>query len=138
MALAAESFAQRRSPSPAVIRRRRAVALGGLTGMVALPLALVALGGGAAGSDAEQIESLLARGAAEPKTLCDHLSAGMLQAIGGHGACVAASPSRGPGGTVTDVRIDGAAATAVVVRGSEEEVVTLVLQDGAWKVDEVS
>lgn len=137
MALAAASCAQRRRPSPAVIRRRRAIALGGLAGLVALPLALVATGGGA-GTDAERIESLLARGATEPRTLCDQLSAGLLQAIGGHGACVAASPSRGPGGDVTSVRVDGATATAVVLRGSEEEVVTLVLQDGAWKVDEVS
>ena len=137
MALAAESYAHRRRPSPAVIRRRRAVAVGGLCGMVALPLALLALGGGP-DSDSRRIESLLATGAAEPKTLCDHLSTGMLQAIGGHGACVAASPTRGPGGDVTSVRIDGATATAVVVRGSEEEVVTLVRQDGAWKVDEVS
>ena len=137
MALAAQPVAHRRRPSPAVVRRRRAVALGGLTGMVALPLAIVALGGGA-GSEAQRIEAMLARGAAEPATLCDHLSAGMLQAIGGHGACVAASPTRGPGGDVRDVRIDGASATAVVVRGTEEEVVVLVREDGAWKVDEVS
>ena len=124
-------------PSRAVIRRRRAVALGGLTGMVVLPLAFVSLGG-AAGSDAQRIESLLSRGASEPATLCEHLSAGMLQAIGGHAACVDASPTRGPAGVVRDVRIDGAAATAVVVRGTEEEVVVLVREDGEWKVDEVS
>jgi hypothetical protein len=137
MALAAEPFVRRGSPSPAVIRRRRAVALGGLTGMIALPLALVALGGGSAGTDSEQITELLGRGATAPPTLCDHLSGGMLQAIGGHDACVAASPERGPGGEVTSVRVHGSTATAVVTKPTGQETITLVRENGAWKLDSV-
>lgn len=126
----------RRRPSRAVIRRRRLVALGGLAGMIGLPLAIVALGGGPA-TEADRIEALLAAGATEPKTLCDHLSTGMLDAIGGRDACLAASPDRGPAATVSDVRVDGAAATAVVSGDNGTERVRLVLEDGDWKVDDV-
>lgn len=124
-----------RRPPPEVIRRRRAVALGGLAGMIGLPLALVALGSGP--SDAGRIAALLTQGASEPATLCDHLSSGMVRAVGGHDACVAASPTRGPEGTVSDVRVDGAAATAVVSSENGEERVRLVREDGDWKIDDV-
>jgi hypothetical protein len=125
-----------RRPSPAVIRRRRAIAVGGLTGLIGLPLALVALGGSAP-SDTGRIVTMLTAGATEPVSLCDHLSAGMLRAIGGTDACVAASPARAPGGEVHDVRIAGAAATAIVTRDGGDELVRLVREDGAWKVDDV-
>lgn len=125
-----------RGPSPAVIRRRRLVALAGLAGLIGLPLALVAIGTGP-GTDREQIAALLSAGAERPATLCDHLSGAMLQATGGRDACVAASPDRGPGGAVESIRIDGAAATAVVVRDDGDDVFHLVREDGAWKIDDV-
>jgi len=124
-----------RGPSPAVIRRRRAVALGALLGMAGLPLALLLGTGG--GSDRERITALLTAGASRPATLCDQLSEGLLQAAGGREACVAASPQRAPAGTVQDVRITGDTATAVVVRGDREEVFRLVREGGGWKVDDV-
>ena len=125
-----------RGPSRAVIRRRRLAALGGLAALIGLPLALVAIGTGP-GTDREQIAALLTAGAAEPVTLCDHLSGPMLRATGGRDACVAASPERGPGGTVESVRVDGAAATAVVVREDGDELFHLVREDDGWKVDDV-
>lgn len=128
--------ARSRRPLPEVIRRRRAVALGGLTGLIGLPLALAAMGGSAP-SATGQISALLGRGANEPATLCDHLSTGMLRAIGGHDACVAASPARGPGGEVHSVKVSGDTATAVVSRNDGDEIVRLVRQDGDWKVDDV-
>jgi hypothetical protein len=125
-----------RGPSRAVIRRRRLVAMGGLAGLIGLPLAVLALGTGP-GSDREQIGALLTAGAAKPATLCDHLSGAMLRATGGHDACVAASPERGPGGTVESVRIRGEAATAVVVREDGDDLFHLVRENGAWKIDDV-
>jgi hypothetical protein len=125
-----------RAPSPAVIRRRRIVAVGGLAGLIGLPLAVIALGGGA-GSSAGQITSLLQRGTADPAVQCNHLSSGMLLAVGGHAACVAASPGRGPGGTVHDVRVHGSTATAIVSTNDGDENVRLVRQDGDWKIDDV-
>lgn len=124
-----------RGPSRAVIRRRRAVALAALAFLVAFPIGLLTTGG--AGSDSERITELLAAGASQPATLCDHLSSGMLQAIGGHDACVAASPERAPAGDVQDVRISGDSASAIVVRDTGEERVELVRQDGDWKIDDV-
>jgi hypothetical protein len=123
-----------RGPSAHVIRRRRAVALSALALLVALPLVALNLGGG---SESGRISALLTRGASDPATLCDHLSSGMLAAIGGHDACVAASPERAPAATVENVRVDGDAATAVVVRDTGEERVRLLRQNGDWKVDDV-
>jgi hypothetical protein len=127
---------RRRPPSRAVIRRRRIVALGGLGALIALPLAVLATGGGPS-SDSARIEALLATGASEPRTLCDHLSGGMLTAIGGTDACLAASPERGPAATVSKIRIDGTVATAVVSSDNGTERVKLVREDGDWKVDDV-
>jgi hypothetical protein len=127
---------RRRAPSPEVIRRRRAVALGGLAGLIGLPLAIVALGGSPP-SATGQISSLLTRGASEPATLCDHLSSGLLRAVGGHAACVAASPARAPGGEVRNVRIKGLTASAIVSSNDGDELVRLVWQQGDWKVDDV-
>ena len=126
----------RRRPSAAVIRRRRVVALLGLAALIGLPVGVVAIGGGAS-SETARIEALLSTGSVAPATLCDHLSQGMLGAIGGHGACVAASPERGPSATVDQVRVDGAAATALVHSDRGTERVRLVLEDGDWKVDDV-
>jgi hypothetical protein len=125
-----------RHPSPAVIRRRRAVALTGLAGLVALVLvAVVALAGG--GDARAQVTSLLERGAASPATICDHLSSRMLAAAGGHEACLRASPARGPASKVLDVRVHGDRATALVRSSAGDERVSLVRQDGDWKVDDV-
>jgi hypothetical protein len=124
-----------RRPSPAVIRRRRAVALGGLVAFVAVVAALVAGRGGP--SDAERIGALLTRGSVSPATLCDHLSAGMLQAIGGRDGCLRASPARGPAGRVQDVRVAGDRATAIVASSAGDETVRLVRVGGRWKVDDV-
>src|SRR4051794_34488969 len=92
-------------PSAAVIRRRRAGALGGLVALVLLAVGVMSLGGPA--GDADRISSLLRKGAADPASLCDHLSSGMLAAAGGHTACVNASPARGPAVTVDGVRVHG-------------------------------
>lgn len=123
-----------RGPSPAVIRRRRAVALAALAAFVTLPVALLTTG---AGSDSERIAALLTAGASRPATLCDHLSTGMSRAIGGPDACVAASPERAPAGTVQEVRIAGDSASALVVRDTGSERVRLVRENGDWKVDDV-
>jgi hypothetical protein len=109
--------------------------LSGLGALVALPLAFLALSGGS--SDTQRISALLATGSEQPATLCDHLSGGMLRAIGGHDACLAASPTRGPRGEVRDVRIDGDRATAVVSREDGDERIRLLREDGDWKVDDV-
>lgn len=124
-----------RRPSPAAVRRRRAVALAGLAALLALPVALLAGRPGA--PDTREITSLLTRGSAAPATLCDDLSAGMLRAIGGHEACLRTSPARGPAGRVHDVRVSGATARAVVTSSAGDEVVRLVREGGAWKVDDV-
>lgn len=123
-----------RGPSRAVIRRRRLVALAGLAVLAGAPVALLTGGGG---SDAERISALLSRGAAAPAALCDQLSTAMSQAVGGREACLAASPERAPAGRVQDVRVAGDTASALVVRDGSEELVRLVRQDGAWKVDDV-
>src|SRR5437763_16357834 len=113
-----------RRPSPAVVRRRRVVALAGLVALVGLAFAALSVGGSS--SEAGQISVLLRRGAIEPATRCHHLSGAMLTAAGGHGACVRSSPARGPGATVDGIRIHGDRATAVVHRPEADEVVTLV------------
>jgi hypothetical protein len=117
-----------------VIRRRRVVALAALVLLIALPLVLLT---GGPGSDRDRIDALLSRGATEPRTLCDHLSTSMAAAIGGREACLGASPERGPAGDVQDVRVTGAAASALVVFASGEELYRLVRQNGEWKVDDV-
>jgi hypothetical protein len=125
-----------RRPSPAVIRRRRAVALAGLAALAVLPLAALNLGG-SPGGDAARIAALLRAGASDPMTLCAHLSPAMLAAAGGRAACVRSSPARGPDATVDGIRVHGATATAVVHRPDTDEVVRLVERDGAWLVDDV-
>jgi hypothetical protein len=124
-------------PSAAVIRRRRAVALGGLAGLIGLPLAILAIGGSPP-SEAGRISALLSAGATSPRTLCDHLSPAMLGVVGGHDACVAASPERGPAARVRDIHIHGSTATAVVTSSDGNERFHLVHRDGEWKVDDVS
>jgi hypothetical protein len=124
-------------PSPAVIRRRRAVALGGLCGLIGLPLAILAIGGSPP-SEAGRISALLGAGATSPRTLCDHLSPALLGVVGGHDACVAASPERGPAARVHDVHVHGSSATAIATSSDGNERFHLVQRDGEWKVDDVS
>src|SRR4051794_5366323 len=100
-------------PSPAVIRRRRAVALGGLTGLIALPLAILAIGGSPS-SQAGRISALLSAGATAPRPLFDPLSPALLAVVAGHDACVAASPKPAPAPRAHDVQVHGSSATAVV------------------------
>lgn len=126
----------RPKPSPQVIRRRRAVALGGLAGLIGLPLALVAIGGSTP-SEVARVTALLSAGSTAPQTLCDHLSSPLLAVVGGHDACVASSPERGPSADVHDVRITGSTATAVVTSSDGDEHFHLVKRDGDWKVDDV-
>jgi hypothetical protein len=127
--------ARPRRPSAAVIRRRRAVALGGLVALVLLAVAALSIDAGP--SDAARIGALLSRGAADPASLCDHLSGAMLAAAGGHTGCVRSSPSRGPSATVDGIRISGDRATAVVHHPEADETVSLVREDGDWKVADV-
>src|SRR3954451_13828789 len=122
-----------RRPSPAVIRRRRAVALGGLVALILLAIAALSIGGSASASG--QISDLLRRGAAVPASLCDHLSPAMLAAAGGHSGCLHSSPARGPDATVGGIRIHGDSATAVVHRPDTDELVTLIRHNGAWQID---
>lgn len=124
------------SPSPQVIRRRRLTALAGLLALVVLSIAWLALTRPGE-TDRGRIAALLAAGARDPVALCDHLSAGMLRAVGGHAACVAASPTRAPGGRVGAIRVHGAKATAVVRGDDGTELVRLVRRNGEWKVDDV-
>jgi hypothetical protein len=124
-----------RRPAPAVVRRRRAVALAGLAALAALSAAVVVGAGGA--SDAGRIAALLRRATSDPPVLCAHLSTAMLQAAGGRAACVRASPARAPRATVRDVRVGGSAATAIVSTGAGDERVRLVRQHGAWRVDDI-
>jgi hypothetical protein len=124
------------TPGPQVIRRRRLTALAGLLALALVPPAWLALTAPAPG-DRGQIAALLAAGARDPAALCQHLSTSMLRSVGGRGACLAESPSRGPGGSVGAIHVRGATATAVL-RGAEgDERVRLVRQGGAWKVDDV-
>jgi hypothetical protein len=124
-----------RRPAPAVVRRRRAVALGCLAALVALSAAVVLGAGGATG--AGRIAALLQRVMSDPPVLCDHLSSAMLQAAGGHAACVRASPARAPRAMVRDVRVGGSTASAIVSTGQVQERVRLVRQHGAWRVDDI-
>lgn len=116
-----------------VVRRRRAVALAGLAGLVVLPVAFLVPGGGPA--DTGRIAALLSRGASEPRWLCDHLSAAALRVAGGPAACRAASPSRGPGGRVGGIRVEGGRARALVTGPGGTDVVRLVRERGEWKVE---
>jgi hypothetical protein len=111
-------------------------ALAGVLALIVVPLAWLAVTAPRAG-DRGRIAALLAAGARDPATLCDHMSSGMLRAVGGQGACVAASPSRGPGGSVGSIHVRGARASAVVHGAGGAQLVRLVRQDGDWKVDDV-
>lgn len=120
-----------------MVRRRRVVALVALALLVAVPAFVLSVTGGST-PDGRQITELLTTGASEPATLCDHLSAPMLEAVGGHDACVANSPERGPAGSVGQVSVNGDTASAVVIRDTGSERYRLVREDGDWKVDDVS
>ena len=103
---------------------------------VAVVFALAVVPGGE--SQASKIATLLQSGTARPAVFCDHLSAGMSAAAGGRAGCLAASPRQGPRGTVGDVRVHGATATAVITsKAAGVEHYRLVRQDGDWKVDDV-
>jgi hypothetical protein len=112
------------------------MALAGVLVLIGLPVAMIVTGA-ATSSAVGRISALLQRGAAAPATLCDHLSAGLLRSAGGHAACVSASPRRGPGGRVHDVRVRGATATAVVSGSDGAEHVRLVREAGDWRVVEI-
>lgn len=123
-------------PPAAVIRRRRLSALLGLALLVALPVVTIrALGG--PGDARGEITRLLERGSARPDSLCDHLSTNLLAAAGGRAACLRASPPRGPSAEVRQVRVEGGRATAVLRSSDGDERISLVRQDGDWKVDDV-
>jgi hypothetical protein len=121
--------------APAVLWRRRLVALGALA-LLGL-LAVAALRIGAGGGQPAGVDVVLGRLAARPAALCDAMSARLAAATGGRAACLRASPARGPRARVSAVRVAGPVATALLAAGGDRQRVRLVRERGAWRVDGV-
>lgn len=113
-------------------RHFRAVLLLGAT--VTAPL--LAGCGSSGPSDRDQIAAIVKQEGVDPGTLCNHLTDSVLTSLGGRAGCMrqAASAPADPTTRATSVRVHGKAATAVVVNRSGSRTITLVKQNGTWKV----
>jgi hypothetical protein len=95
--------------------------------------------GASAPSDRDQIATIVKHEGVNPASLCVHLVDSLLQRFGGRSACLrqAASAAKDPSTRATSVSVRGANATAVVSDRTGSRTLTLVKQQGNWKISGV-
>lgn len=102
--------------------------------LLAVPaVTLVACGGN---SDKDKISAIIKDGNNNPSSVCDHLDATLLKAIGGKAGCkkAAAGQPKDKTTTISDLKVDGDKASATVKDKSGSTTVKFVKDSGTWKV----
>ncbi len=104
--------------------------------LLAVPiLALSACGGGK--SDKDKITDIIKQGGKDPSTICKHLEAKTLKALGGEDGCkkAAQDPSaKDQNVKVNSVTVNGDKATAKVKGNQGDQSINFVKEGGDWKV----
>jgi hypothetical protein len=103
--------------------------------LLLVPLASIAACGGA--SDEDQITDIIKAGGKDPATICDHLTTGGLDALGGKAKCVQLAKQQGSKDRNVDIKslkVDGDKATAEIESKDGKNTVRFVKEDGGWKV----
>ena len=106
-----------------------------LSVLVVPVLALSACGGGGK-NDKDKITDIVNQGSKDPATICDHLAAAPLKALGGKAKCLVASKAGDADANfkISSVTIDGDKAS-VKGKGKEgSQTIKFVKEDGDWKV----
>lgn len=105
---------------------------------VAVPaLALTACGSKTKGnSDKDALTSIIEKGGSNPASVCDHLDAPTLKAIGGKPGCLKASAGQKPDTTVkvNSLTVTGNTATAKITDKKGPQTIKFVKVGGDWKV----
>ena len=113
----------------------------------AVGLALLALGGcGDDSEDAssspsaeEQIRTIVEQRKADPPSICDHMTAELLESVGGLEDCrqlAAADDNRDANAEIERIVVDGDHATVDFTGGQEEDAsVVFTRVDGEWRLD---
>ena len=83
-----------------------------------------------------QIAAIVKREGTRPATICDHLTNQLLAGLGGRNGCSrqAATAAMDPTTHATAVKVHGRTATAVVVDRAGTRAISLVKENGVWKV----
>jgi hypothetical protein len=99
-------------------------------------LAVLSGCGTSAPSDSDQIAAIIKQEGTDPASVCAHLADSLLSRLGGKAACLrqASSSSKDPTTHATAVKVHGNTATAVVADRSGANTITLLKQQGVWKV----
>ncbi len=98
-------------------------------------LALAACGGGK--SDKDKITDIIKQGGKDPSTICKHIEAKTLKALGGKDGCTKASKTPGAKDEnikVNSVDVKGDKATAKVKGNQGDQAIKFVKEGGDWKV----
>ena len=95
--------------------------------------------GSSAPTDRDQIATIIKSEGTDPASLCGHLSDTLLARFGGKSACLrqAASSAKDPSAHAASVKVSGRSATAIVADRSGSRTITLVKQQGNWKISGV-
>jgi hypothetical protein len=111
----------------------RAPAVQALVGGAAALALLTGCGGQ---SDNDQIAAIVKQEGTNPASVCDHLAGPLLSRMGGKAGCLreAGSSVRDPTTRATAIRVQGRTATAVVLDSAGSQTITLLKQNGSWKV----
>ena len=92
-----------------------------------------------ASSDEDRIRSIVETAAADPASICGHLTDAALRDLGGREGCERLSASednRNAGARVESVAVDGDTATARITGGPDgPRTQRFVKEDGEWRLD---
>ena len=96
-------------------------------------------GCGGSQSNSDQIAAIVKQEGTNPASVCDHLAVSLLSRLGGKAGCLreAGSSVKDPTTRATAIRVHDNTATAVVLDSTGSETITLLKQNGSWKVSTV-
>ena len=112
----------------------------GLLSVAALSAAMLAGCGASGPTEKQKIAAFVKHEGADPATLCAHLTDSLLTRLGGKSGCLHAASltAADPTTHATSISVHGPTATATVTDRAGTRTLTLVKQQGVWKVSGVA
>lgn len=107
-----------------------------LLAAVTVSMLTIAACGGGGDSDKDTLTDIINEGGKNPASVCDHLDAPVLKALGGEAGCKKAAAAEPADDTtkINSLKIDGDKATAQVTDKDGKNTINFVKKDGDWKV----
>jgi hypothetical protein len=90
-------------------------------------------------TDKDQIAAIVTHEGKDPSTLCSHLTSNLPARPGGRSGCLRQASSASPDPTThaTSIKVSEHSATAVVIDRTGRRTISLIKDNGAWKVASV-